>query len=177
MNDNTIYIDIEDGRYVLDGDGGVMLENRRLLFPLRRLKFMEEGGKVYIPFQEPTKISVLQEIQDSLAKFNLQLIPRQQVKDNLSTYHNEQQSFAQLADRARKIRNNEIVGDQQLVDGFDHFQTILNRRYAQNLISVTTIVRLPYGIRATCLQFRCAWSWQNLHSLWCLHIFKKSTQG
>ena len=133
MNDNTIYIDIEDGRYVLDGDVGVMLENRRLLFPLRRLKFMEEGGKVYIPFQEPTKISVLQEIQDSLAKFNLQLIPRQQVKDNLSTYHNEQQSFAQLADRARKIRNNEIVGDQQLVDGFDHFQTILNRDMRRTL--------------------------------------------
>lgn len=125
MNKN-ITINIQDDYLLLSGDLNALLENRRLLFSLKRLDFRNVESIIHIPFKEGEKITALQEVQDLLKKFNFSVVNGQSVQQSLSAYHHEQEVFKLHSEKARKIRNNNFTHDKELLQGFRNFKSILN---------------------------------------------------
>ena len=132
MSEN-IEVDIQEGCFVLSGYLEDILQNRRLLLSLRRLNFQEESGVIKIPFQDRTKIIVLQEIQELLIKFNLTNTLGQSVQQEMSAYHKEQNNFKIFSEKARKIRNDKFSHDKDLLEGFKKFKTILEEAMCRSL--------------------------------------------
>ena len=121
----NITVDVRDSHFVLGGDVDAVLKNKRLLFSLKRLSFREEGDGIYIPFEDQEKIAVLQEIQDLLEKFKFSDVLGQSVQQSLSAYHHEQEIFRAHSEKARKIRNDDFVQDEDLLQGFRGFKSAL----------------------------------------------------
>lgn len=124
MNQN-ILINTSDNHYILSGDTEAILENRRFLLSLRRLKFTQENNTIKIPFEEKTSISVLQEIQNLLEKFDFSFSFGESVQQKRHEYAKEQETFGVFSDKASKIRNNEFSTNQELVEAFENFKVVL----------------------------------------------------
>ena len=123
----NITVDIQDGRFVLRGDVGALLKNKRLLFSLKRLNFRQTEDGIHIPFEDREKIAVLQEIQDLLEKFQFSHNLGYSVQQSLSVYHHEQEVFRIHSEKARKIRNDDFVRDEELLQGFRDFKSVLEK--------------------------------------------------
>jgi SNF2 family DNA or RNA helicase len=122
---NEIIIDKQDNHYILSGNISSILNNRRFLFSLKRLQFFQEGNVLKIPFQEKTKIKVLQEIQSLLEKFNFSSDLENSVKEEVSSYNNEQEYFLEFSEKAKKIRNNNFLDNHELIENFKEFKEVL----------------------------------------------------
>lgn len=116
---------MKDSHYVLSGDTDSVLKNRRFLLSLKRLSFEGKNGTIEIPFEAKTKIPVLQEIQGLLNKFGFSETQGESIKQEVSTYYKEQRNFELFSEKARKIRNNDISDDTDLIEDFKHFKSVL----------------------------------------------------
>ena len=132
----NITVDIQDGHFVLRGDVDEFLQNKRLLFSLKRLSFRQTKDGIYIPFEDRKKIAVLQEIQDLLEKFQFSDTLGQSVQQSLSAYHHEQEIFRVHSEKARKIRNDDFARDEELLQGFRKFKSVLEEHMHRNLYTL-----------------------------------------
>lgn len=122
-----ISIDIQENCYILSGDTKSILENRRVLLSLKRLRFEQKNKIIEIPFETKTKIFTLQEIQDLLKKFDFVETVQESVQKEISAYHNEQKNFKSFTDNAVKIRNDEFSDNPKLVNNFKEFKEVLEK--------------------------------------------------
>lgn len=119
--------------FVLTGDLAAVFSNTRLIFSLKRLKYISEREKIIIPYEEKTKIKILQEIETLLNKFLFDVSLASETKDDLLSFEREQSLFQTFSDNARAIRNNKFNENPELVKHFDEFQKIIKKKLTRSL--------------------------------------------
>lgn len=128
-----ISINILENHFVLTGSVDELIKNRRAKISLKRLKYKIEDGRIFIPFEEKTKISILQGLEDFLSRFSVALEYKEEVKSNLSAYRKEQQNFKRFSEKAKNIRDNKFSDDQVLVSEFKDFKSVLETKMKRRL--------------------------------------------
>lgn len=131
--DKKVIIDIQDSHFILNGEINSILENRRFLLSLKRLQYFQKKNTLKIPFQEKTKIKILQEIQNLLEKFNFSSNLENSVKEEVSSYNNEQENFKKFTKKAQKIRNDDFLNTPELIENFKKFKEVLEKNMKRTL--------------------------------------------
>jgi SNF2 family DNA or RNA helicase len=129
----NIDTDNENSNYVISGDITELLNNRRLLFSLKRLDYTESDSNLLIPFLPATKIKTLQEIQDLLAKFGYDQQLSEDAQKDVESFTREKDNFQIFSSKAEDIRNNNFQDKPELVAEFDNFQKILSETLVRKL--------------------------------------------
>ncbi|WP_299115580.1 DEAD/DEAH box helicase [uncultured Winogradskyella sp.] len=135
-----IDINKEENSFALFGFDETLLNNKRLLFSFKRLGYELENQVISIPFREETQIKTLQEVQRLLKKFDISYSASEAIKDELKSYHKEEENFELFSENAKSIRNNEFKKNELLIQQFDQFQNVLKdimdrRLYPLQLLS------------------------------------------
>lgn len=120
-----IKIDRATSNFILSKDIENILINTRLVFSLKRLGFSVVDGKIFIPYEQMTKIKTLQELQIILEKFSFEVVLADETKEEVSSFNREQTTFKEFSEKARNIRNNQFEAYPELVKDFDSFQRTL----------------------------------------------------
>ncbi|OGF91952.1 hypothetical protein A3H04_03040 [Candidatus Giovannonibacteria bacterium RIFCSPLOWO2_12_FULL_43_11c] len=121
-----IHTDNENYVFILSGDDvQALLKNTRLLFSLRRLRYSPQGDRILIPYEDKTKIKILQELLALMEKFSFGVNLSDETKEDISSFDREQRTFREFSEKARDIRNDKFSDQPELVTNFDEFQKIL----------------------------------------------------
>ncbi len=129
----SINTDNVNSFFILGGDTQDIISNTRFLFSLKRLKYSVSGEKILIPYEEKTKIKILQEVQNLLEKFSFEITLTQETQEDVSSFNREQQTFKEFSEKARAIRNNQFSENPELVKDFDEFQKVLRQKIIRPL--------------------------------------------
>lgn len=126
---NKITIDLDEKSlfFIIKGDINKILLTRRLQPAFRRLNFKEENGFLFVPYESATKIEILQEIQELLAKFYLYTDSTNEVKNSVNNFNREQENFEVFSCKAKMIKENQFKNNPELVSAFDNFQSIIKK--------------------------------------------------
>lgn len=128
-----IHTDNENKHFLLTGNASSLLKNARLLFSLKRLKYSSRGESVCVPFEETTKIDVLQQLQIILEKFSIEYGLADETRSEVASFDREQRLFREFSEKARNIRNDRFADDPELVADFDVFQQTLRAKLIRPL--------------------------------------------
>lgn len=128
-----IYTDTENQSFVIKGDTKELLKNSRLIFSLKRLKFSQAGEDFVIPYEDHTKIKILQELQMLMDKFSVGVNLSEETKEEVSSFDREQRTFKEFSEKARDIRSNRFKDKPELVKDFDDFQGVLKSKLVRPL--------------------------------------------
>ncbi|MBL0241561.1 MAG: DEAD/DEAH box helicase [Pyrinomonadaceae bacterium] len=138
----TIQIQTETniGWFRLTGNVLELLDNPRIMFALRRMKFETDENAVLVPYEEKTKIQTLQELQRLLERFSFGSTLSAGTRDDVSSFEREESTFREFSERARSIRNDQFQIVPDLVSYFDDFQkvvknTLVRPLYPRQLLS------------------------------------------
>jgi SNF2 family DNA or RNA helicase len=129
----TIHADNKMSCFVLTGDINDALQNRRLIFTLKRLNFVKEYEKILIPYKENTQINILKEIQELLVKFGFLEQLTEETKENVKSFYLEQETFQKNSEQAEKIRNNKFKNNPELIRGFNDFRKVIEEELVRKL--------------------------------------------
>jgi len=129
----VIYADHKTNNFVLTGDLTAVFSNVRLIFSLKRLKYISEKERIIVPYEEKTKIKILQELEMLLNKFLFNVSLSNETKEDLLSFEREQSLFKAFSDKARAIRNNKFNENPELVKNFDNFQKIIKKKLVRSL--------------------------------------------
>ncbi|MEP3890777.1 MAG: DEAD/DEAH box helicase [Hellea sp.] len=129
----TILINIIGNAFVLSGDMGTLIQNRKAKISLKRLAYRINNEDVVIPFEEQAKVPTLQDIERLLRKFSFEFEHGQDVQSDLSAYHQEQENFHIFSENARDIRNDKVSENPVLVDEFRRFKSVLEEKMKRRL--------------------------------------------
>lgn len=158
---NEIVIDIKKYEYELVGDVDSIMNNRRLLLAINRLNYYLDEGNIKIPFEEKTKILVLQNIKNLLDKFQFKYLLNDQIKQELSAYSNEQENFKTFSINAKNIRNNEFISNPELENGFKHFLEILkNKMISRDLYPLQKLSAFHMAFSQNSCNFAVPGAWK-----------------
>ncbi len=105
--------------FLLTGDIGDVLSNRRLMFSLKKLGYDGSSKDVIIPYTKHKKIQVLQNLQELLKKFNFLEEKSQEIQNSLDSFYQEQAEFDNFSEKAKTIRNyqfDELKQDKDFAD-------------------------------------------------------------
>ena len=128
-----IHTDKESKRFLLTGDTAYLLGNNRLLFSLKRLKFSSQDEAISIPFEEQTKIKLLQELRMIMEKFSVGFSLSDETRNEVSSFDREQRLFREFSEKALGIRNNQFNDQPKLVEDFDKFRKVLSDKITRPL--------------------------------------------
>ena len=128
-----IHTDTERQHFLLTGNIEEVLSNARFLFSLRRLGYVHKDKQILIPYEDNTKIKVLQELQSLSAKFSFTASLSEETRNEVSSFDREMRMFVEFSDKAENIRNNKFADNPELVKKFDEFQSILKERLVRPL--------------------------------------------
>lgn len=130
-------IDIDNSleilKFVISGDTGQLINNKRLKLSLKRLKYSVNDEKILIPFREETRISTLQEIQRLLTKFGFEQELAENTKNELESFDREEILFEEFSEKAMSIRNDEFNDKPDLVILFELFKDTLKEKLYRRL--------------------------------------------
>lgn len=119
--------------FSLSGEIDVILNNRRFMASLSRLKSEFTAHKILIPFNDKNQIQVLQSLRELLGKFSLPYEQSEGIRNELRSYANELEHFDAFSKLANQIRNNEFKDNIELLNHFDQFQSILSESLVRKL--------------------------------------------
>jgi hypothetical protein len=109
MLDIEINIDEEKSAFILKGDIGELLKNRRVKFYLNDNTNHEVlADSIVIYFEESEREKKLTNIKDALKKFGFEASNSENVKEVLKDYFEEEEKFEQFSEKARGIWSNNI---------------------------------------------------------------------
>jgi SNF2 family DNA or RNA helicase len=120
----TINLDENKQCFILTGDIDSALNNRRMLFSLKRLGYDKSNLDVVIPYTQHTKIKVLQNLQELLEKFNFSEEKSQEIQDSLNSFYQEKATFEEFSNKAKSIRNYQFSELEQDTDFADFSKTV-----------------------------------------------------
>lgn len=128
-------INFDNGAPFIELTGGLagLLTNSRLVVSLKRLKYVLQGERILIPFEEKTKIKTLQELQALLQKFSYEQVLAENAQVEIKGYAHEQKTFNEFSEKAKHIRNNSFEGRPELLEGFNAFQKVVKDRLVRQL--------------------------------------------
>lgn len=128
-----IHTDNGSKHFLLTGDTEGVLKNARLVFSLKRLGYVHKDDKIIIPFEDATKIKILQELQALAGKFSFTTNLSEETRNEVSSFDRELRMFDEFSDKAENIRNNKFADNPDLVKKFDEFQSVLKKKLARPL--------------------------------------------
>ena len=129
----TIHVDNANSRFEVSGEISPLLKNPRLIVSLKRLRYESSGDKLLIPFEERTKIQTLQEIRQILDRYDLGINLSEEANVELAAYAAEQANFKEFSEKAKDIRDNNIIDRPELVSDFDSFQKTISGKISRKL--------------------------------------------
>ncbi|MBT9138378.1 MAG: hypothetical protein DDT31_00938 [Syntrophomonadaceae bacterium] len=128
-----IHTDNGSKRFLLTGDTEGVLKNARFVFSLNRLGYVHKDNKIIIPFEDATKIKILQELQALASKFSFTTNLSEETRNEVSNFDRELRMFDEFSDKAENIRNNKFTDNPDLVKKFDEFQSVLKEKLVRPL--------------------------------------------
>jgi hypothetical protein len=128
-----IHTDNGNKHFLLTGDTEGVLKNVRLVFSLKRLGYTHQDEKIIIPFEEATKIKILQELQALASKFSFTTNLSEETRNEVSSFDREMRMFDEFSEKAENIRNNKFTDNPDLVKKFDGFQSVLKEKLVRPL--------------------------------------------
>lgn len=123
----------ENQNFLLTGDINEILKNGRFIFSLKRLNYSHRDNKIFIPFGTKTKINILQEIQALLEKFSFNSSLSNETRNEVSSFDREQRMFHEFSQKAENIRNNKFSDNNELIEDFNNFQKVLQKKIVRPL--------------------------------------------
>lgn len=129
----NIDIDIKGNKFVLKGEVETLASNKRNLITLKRLRAEITKNEISIPFEDKTKIFTLSSIQDFICRIGFEVNLETATKRELSSYNNEVSNFQLFSEKARKIRNDEFSSEEDLVNDFQDFKKVLEKKMKRKL--------------------------------------------
>lgn len=128
-----IQTDSEKMCFLLTGDTSALTSNSRLLFSLKRLKYTSLANAISIPFEQHTKIKLLQELQMLMEKFSIGFSLSDGTRNEVLSFDREQRMFREFSEKALGIRNDRFNDQPELVEDFDKFQKVLSDKIIRPL--------------------------------------------
>ena len=130
----NISIDIKDEEYfVLRNSIDEIKENKRILISLKRLNASIFDTEISIPFKKETKISILQELQNILEKFDYSSSLTQSVISEVENFDRENKLFEEFTKKAYSIRNDMFGQQPELIKNFEDFKKSLSSNFKRDL--------------------------------------------
>lgn len=129
----TVLINIKENVFVLSGEMNLLVQNRRAKTSLKRLGYSIENDDVLIPFESKSKISILQDIEKLLEKFSFEFKFGKDLASDAAAYNQEQKYFNIFSEKARDIRNDKFSENQDLVDEFKKYKSVLENGMKRQL--------------------------------------------
>jgi len=128
-----IHTDNGSKHFLLTGDIGGVLKNTRFVFSLKRLGYTQKEDKILVPYEDNTKIKILQELQTLSGKFSFATSLSEETRNEVSSFDRELRMFGEFSNKAENIRNNKFTDNPDLVKKFDEFQLILKEKLTRPL--------------------------------------------
>lgn len=130
-----INIDNSNSNYILTGDIDRLIDNKRAVISLKRLKFINNHNReILVPYDDSeNEIIVLQELYEILKKFNFSFEISRKIKEKVSSFDREEKYFQEFSSKARKIRNDSFKEEYSLVEGFNSFKNVLSSKLIRKL--------------------------------------------
>ncbi len=111
-----------------------ILSNKRLSTSLKRLNADFSGEtEIKIPFRPENKISLLEEIQLLLIKFDFTIETSEEIKSELANFDRENSLFQEFTKKAYSIRNNEFELYPELINDFIDFKESQYKHFKRKL--------------------------------------------
>jgi SNF2 family DNA or RNA helicase len=133
----NIIIDINNDvaypSFIISGKFNELLNNKRLSLSFNRLNVSIESHTFKIPFRAESQVKTLQEIERLLKKFGYKIELSENTKNDLESYDREEKLFEVFSENARSIRNNEFDKNENLVNLFDNFQSVIKEKLKRKL--------------------------------------------
>jgi len=128
MSSITINLDENKKHFLLTGAVDYVISNRLLMFSLKRLGYDKSNLDLIIPYTEHTKISILQELQELLKKFNFVASIDVEIQESLDSFYQEQKTFGEFSSKAKTIRDYKF-SDLENDKDFAEFCTIVSNQF------------------------------------------------
>lgn len=128
-----IHDDKGNSRFILTGDTLSALNNKRLLFSLKRLTFTRDKDGLCIPYKKVSQIVTLQEIQELIKKFGFTEELSHETKKDIESFSREEETFKEFSGKAKDIRNNRFEDNKELLHEFDSFQKVIKKNLIRKL--------------------------------------------
>ena len=103
MAEIQIIADNETLNFRLSNCSAEMGSNKRLAVSFKRLNYYLDGSDILIPFEETTKIGILNEILDILSKFDLSKTLSEETTLDVANYAREEALFDEFSKKARTL--------------------------------------------------------------------------
>lgn len=134
----TYSVNLENGDdgFVLTGDIDKVLNDRRLMFSLKRLQADNRDDMIIIPYENEEKIQVLDELSVLLADYNFAIELSDDTKQDVESYDRELNTFHEFSEKARLIRNDAFTDNLELVEDFRKFKDTLKRMLVRPLYKI-----------------------------------------
>ncbi len=133
----NIIIDINNDvaypSFIISGRFNELLNNKRLSLSFNRLNVSIENESFKIPYREESQVKTLQEIERLLVKFGYKIELSINTKKDLESYDREEKLFEEFSEKARSIRNNEFDKNEDLVNLFNVFQSVIKEKLKRKL--------------------------------------------
>jgi SNF2 family DNA or RNA helicase len=107
--------------------------NKRLFNSLKRLNADFSENEIIIPFRSETKISLLDELQTLLVKFDFVIETSDEIKSEVTNFDRENLLFEEFTSKAFSIRNDEFKLYPDLVKDFVEFKESQNKHFKRKL--------------------------------------------
>jgi hypothetical protein len=120
--------------YTITGDVTRVTGNARMMFSLKRLgvRTLSSGG-LEIPYDEGSKEKRLKELQDLAERFEIDLTYSPSMNEAVGHFIRQRESFAEFANRARSIRNDDFKDDEVLLKEFREFTSVVSKEVIRTL--------------------------------------------
>jgi len=128
-----IHTDSGSKHFRLTGAVKDVLRNIRFIFSLKRLGYICRDNEILIPYDDDTKIKVLQELQTLFNKFSFEVLLSEETRSEVSSFDRELRMFDEFSVKAENIRNNKFADNPDLVKKFGEFQSILKKKLVRPL--------------------------------------------
>ncbi len=133
MNKSVI-IDTHNDYYILSGDISLILKNRRYLSVFKGLfKIDILDDKILIFFKEKESTKIYSELKIFLNRFDFRIQISDTIKKKESILIREQDNFAIFSQKAKKIRNNNFLDSDELIEDFKNFKKFLEDNMKRTL--------------------------------------------
>lgn len=168
-----IIIEKVNNKFIIKWDLQSILTNRRLLMSFKRLNFTENKNYISIPFVDDFKIWVLYDIQKILEKFWLKIILWESIINDINSYVNEQENFSIFSSKAKKIRNNDFLDSQDLIEDFKDFKEVLEKNMQRTLYPLQMLSAFHMTFSQNSCNFAVPWAWKTSIVYWA-YIYLKN---
>lgn len=171
--ENKIIISIAWNKYSLHWDINSIINNKRLLIWFKRLEFTIQNSSITIPFLNENKIYILDELRNILIKFDYKIELDSTVKDELNSYNKEQENFNIFSSKANKIRNNDFLDSQDLIEDFKDFKEVLEKNMLRTLYPLQMLSAFHMAFSQNSCNFAVPWAWKTAIVYWA-YIYLKN---